>query len=417
MLCDSRRHQRMCDLEQERASAAEQEGLLATHSPRHSFGIEVATCAIAAPSTHFVHCRTAAAALASLGDGLDLELCYSWRMARTEPKEPVDPTPSLSGIDSEVKEDRTRADKTGALDIRYYRDSALARRLATQAAARGRRARREAMVLIPLVAGILVLWHFREDLFGTDTPVRIAAALLLTVVGWRFARDLGRLIGPRLLSRTDPGTAATVAFAVQLVTVLIIGVIALRLVDLEPRAIALGGAVTAIVLGLAAQSTIGNLIAGIVLLTARPFRVGERVRLQAGALAGELEGTVVSLGLIYTTLARGEERILVPNNTTLGASILPLRRPAGVDLRAYLRPDVKPSDVQRLLLERVRTPTRDDPDIALEEVRGEWVRVRISATPVSDTDGSILADEVLAALSEHIADNAPDSSSVPSGTA
>jgi small conductance mechanosensitive channel len=324
-------------------------------------------------------------------------------MNRSQPSEPIDPTPSLSGIDSEVQEEQ-RADRTGALDIHYYRDSAIARKLASQAAARGRRARREAIVLLPLVAGILVLWHFREDLFGTDTPVRIAAAVLLAVVGWRFARDLGRLIGPRLFARTDPGTAATVAFGVQLVTVVVIVIVALRLVDLDPRAIALGGAVTAIVLGLAAQSTIGNLIAGIVLLTARPFRIGERVRLQGGALGGEMEGTVASLGLLYTTLARGEERVLIPNNATLGASVLPLRRPAGVDLVAYLRPEVKTSDVQRLLQERVSTPTRDDPDIALEEVQGQWVRVRITATPVSDTDGSKLADEVLAALSDYVAE-------------
>jgi small conductance mechanosensitive channel len=324
-------------------------------------------------------------------------------VAPSRPPDKIDPTPSLSGIDSEIEERRSE-DATGASDIRYYRESALAKRLTAQAAARGRRARREALVLLPLVAAIVLMWHFREDLFGTDTPVRIAAALLLAIVGWRLARDLGRLIGPRFFARTDPGTAATVAFAIQLVTLLIVVIVALRLVDLDPRAIALGGAVTAIVLGLAAQSTIGNLIAGIVLLTARPFRVGERVRLQAGALAGEIEGTVVSLGLVYTTLARGEERILIPNNTTLGASILPLRRPAGVDLYAYLRLDVKPSDVQRLLRQRVRVPTRDEPDIALEEVQGDSVKVRVSATPVSDDDGPALADEVLAALADVVAE-------------
>jgi small conductance mechanosensitive channel len=42
-------------------------------------------------------------------------------------------------------------------------------------------------------------------------------------------------------------------------------------------------AVTAIVVGLAAQQTFGNLFAGIVLLSARPFRIGERIRLQGGA--------------------------------------------------------------------------------------------------------------------------------------
>jgi small conductance mechanosensitive channel len=203
-----------------------------------------------------------------------------------------------------------------------------------------------------------------------------------------------------LLRRFDPGTASTVSFLVQLGTLIVVVVVALRLVELEPRAIALGGAVTAVVLGLAAQSTLGNLIAGIMLLSVRPFEIGERVRLQGGTLGGELEGTIVSVGLIYTTLGRGEERLMVPNIAVMSASVLPLRRPAGVDLLARLRRGVKPSEVQRVLSERVSTPTRDDPHISLEEVYGDSVRVRITATPVADADGAKLADEVIAAIAE-----------------
>jgi small conductance mechanosensitive channel len=136
------------------------------------------------------------------------------------------------------------------------------------------------------------------------------------------------------------------------------------------------------------------------LLTARPFRVGERVRMQGGSLGGEIEGTVASLGLIYTTLARGDERILVPNGGALSATIMPLRRPAGIDLLARVRQDVKPSDLQRLLREKVATPTRDEPHISLEEVDRDSVLLRVTATPVSDADGPRLADEVLAALAQ-----------------
>ena len=131
-------------------------------------------------------------------------------------------------------------DPTRVSDISYYRDSALSKLLASQAAERARRARREAFVLVPLVALVIVLWALREELFGTDVPVRIAAAILLGVIGWRFARDVGRAMGPRLLARSDPGTASTVAFLVQLLTLVVVTVVALRLVDLDPRAIAVG---------------------------------------------------------------------------------------------------------------------------------------------------------------------------------
>ncbi len=137
------------------------------------------------------------------------------------------------------------------------------------------------------------------------------------------------------------------------------------------------------ILGLAAQQTIGNLIAGTVLLSARPFRVGDRVRMHAGGVAGQVEGTVASLGLLYTTLANGEDRILVPNNVVLAGAVVPLREPSGVDMRARLDARVKPSEVEERIEDGVSVRTRTDPQIDLEEfVDGELI-VRVRATPVT----------------------------------
>jgi hypothetical protein len=98
------------------------------------------------------------------------------------------------------------------------------------------------------------------------------------------------------------------------------------------------------------------------------------------------------------TLAQGDDVILVPNNTVVMAAIVPLRQPGGVDLRARLRPGIKPSEVQRLIEETVQVPTRDHPQIELEEVDDDEVVMRITATPASNADGPQLADEVLAAV-------------------
>ena len=289
-------------------------------------------------------------------------------------------------------------DATRASDISFYRQSALGRLMTAEAARRAREARREALVMLVLGAIVIGLWIWRDELFGTDVPVRIIAAILLAVIGWRLARDVGRAMGPRLMRRFDQGTASTVSFLVQLFTLLVIVIVALRIVDLNPRAIALGGAVTAVVIGLAAQSTLGNVIAGIMLQASRPFKVGDRVRLQGGSLGTTVEGTVASQGLIYTTFARGNATLMVPNNAALSATIVPLRAPAGVDVRAHLRDGVLPSDLEELLTREVSVPTRDDPDIALERVYADSVIVRIRATPVSDADGPKLADEVLAVV-------------------
>jgi small conductance mechanosensitive channel len=301
-------------------------------------------------------------------------------------------------------------DRTRMSDISFYRQSALGRLMTVEAARRARDARREALLMLVLGLAVTGLYIWRDELFGTDVPVRVVAALLLATIGWRFARDIGRAMGPRLMRRFDPGTAATVSFLLQLLTLLVIVVFALRIVDLNPRAIALGGAVTAVVIGLAAQSTLGNVIAGIMLQASRPFRVGERVRLQGGTLGATVEGTVASQGLIYTIFARGNGTFLVPNNAALSATIVPLRAPAGVNVLARLREGVLPSELEDLLTRELTVRTRDDPDISLEEVYADSVVVRIQATPVSDDDGPQLADEVLAVVRK-VAAEAPAPSS------
>jgi small-conductance mechanosensitive channel len=272
------------------------------------------------------------------------------------------------------------------------------RQMRKTAAERARRARRQVLLLLPLIAAVVYAYFNRRQIFGLDVEVRIGAVIALVILGWAFARDLGRAVGPTLFERLDPGTAGTVGFLIRLATLGLSVLVALRLAGLHTRTLAVGGAITAVIFGLAAQQTLGNLIAGTVLLSARPFRVGDRIRLQAGPLAGQVEGTVVSLGLLYTTLSHGEDRIMVPNNVVLSSAVVPLREPAAVDLRARLDANVKPSQIEELLEERVTVPTRQDPHIDLEEFDGEEVVVRVSATPVERDEGARLADEVLAVL-------------------
>jgi small conductance mechanosensitive channel len=273
-----------------------------------------------------------------------------------------------------------------------------ARHLTLQTANAARRAKWELFALIPLLLATIVVYEERERIFGVDAPVRIVAAVVMVALGWALARALGRFSAPALFRRMDPATAGTVGFLIRLAFLVTAAIAALRVAGLDPRTLAVGGAITAVVIGLAAQQTLGNLIAGLVLISVRPFKVGDRVRLQAGAVAGQVEGVVASLGLLYTTFARGQDSIMVPNNVVLAAAVVPLREPASVDLRARLRPDVKPSDVQSLLQDAIETPVRGEPTIALEEVDADEVVVRIQATPIADSDGPQLADEVLAAI-------------------
>ncbi|HEX4279572.1 MAG TPA: mechanosensitive ion channel family protein [Solirubrobacteraceae bacterium] len=265
-------------------------------------------------------------------------------------------------------------------------------------------ARRRAAVLILAFIAVVVVYNNYRSWFGVHpgstvtTVIQIAAVVTLLGLGWAIARDIGRIAGPTFFRRMDPGTAGTVGFLVRLVTVVITVVVALDVAGLSAGSLVATSAFTAVILGLAAQQTLGNLFAGMVLLSARPFRVGERVRFQAGAVGGQIEGIVSSLGLLYTTLVQGDDRIMVPNNVVLSAVVVPIREPESVDVKVRLGKGIPVTQVQKILDDGVETPTRRPVTVNLQELDGDDVIVRVQATPDRPDDGARLADEIIDAL-------------------
>ncbi len=218
-----------------------------------------------------------------------------------------------------------------------------------------RRARLEALLLAALFVAIVVLWDNRDDLIDKatlkqiETPLAIVVVVALLVLGWAIARDVGRGLKPALFRRMEPATAGSVGFLIRLLTVAIALLIALGVAGVNPAALLLGGAFTAVIVGLAAQQTLGNVIAGTVLLSAGPFRVGDRVRLQGGQIAGQIDGTVSSLGLLYTTLVTADGLVNVPNSVVLNVAVVTRR--GGVE-----RGGGEPEEPNREAPQPVRSP-------------------------------------------------------------
>src|SRR5271154_4983163 len=69
-----------------------------------------------------------------------------------------------------------------------------------------KRARFEALVVVALFVGVVVLYDHRVSLIGTagrhghagtiepgiETPLRVVTVVVLLILGWAFARDVGR---------------------------------------------------------------------------------------------------------------------------------------------------------------------------------------------------------------------------------
>jgi small-conductance mechanosensitive channel len=255
------------------------------------------------------------------------------------------------------------------------------------------------LVALLLIAGTLFVYYNRKSIApGYGQWIRAGTVVVLIVVGSAATHWLARGLSPRLYRRLDPATAGTTGFVIRLLATTAVVVLALRIAGVTASTLAVGGAFTAVLLGLAAQQALGGIFAGIVLQSTRPFRVGERVRLVGGALAGSLEGTVSSLGLFYTTLSQGADRLMVPNNVLLSLVVVPLREPDKVDVRVRFPIQTSPKQVEDRLLQTITVPTRYKPSVALEELDADGVVFRVNATPLRPEDGSKLADEVLEAL-------------------
>ena len=151
--------------------------------------------------------------------------------------------------------------------------------------------------------------------------------IALLALGWWIARDIGRIAGPTFFRRMDPATAGTVGFLIRLATMAITLVIALQCRRRECRGAGRrkrvhGGGDRARGAADARQPDRRHGAADAPGRSASASGSGSR----PGAIGGQIEGVVSSLGLLYTTLAHGDDRIMIPNSVVLAAVVVPLTR-------------------------------------------------------------------------------------------
>jgi small-conductance mechanosensitive channel len=162
----------------------------------------------------------------------------------------------------------------------------------------------------------------------------IAAATAVAFCVFASAATIGLSGRAREVLQPVIGTshAAVVRYALVLIGAVTTLLVTLVLFDVPVGQLLLGGALTSVFVGIAAQQALSNVFAGLVLLLARPFKPGDSIRLRAGALSGEIGGTVSEIGITYVRLATPDGMVSVPNSQVLNAVVGPL--PPGTRLPA-----------------------------------------------------------------------------------
>jgi small-conductance mechanosensitive channel len=157
--------------------------------------------------------------------------------------------------------------------------------------------------------------------------IAIVLTIGFVVFGAIATRSAGREITRVTRHRAGIPAASALRTVFLIVGMLIIGLGLLQLLDVDLRTLLLGGAITGVIVGIAAQQSLGNFFAGLVLLFARPYVPGNYVKIRSGSLGGPFEGTITYAGLMYTIIDTAEGRVNIPNAGLLSAAIGPVPEP------------------------------------------------------------------------------------------
>ncbi|ATY85663.1 hypothetical protein CVV65_12605 [Kyrpidia spormannii] len=156
-----------------------------------------------------------------------------------------------------------------------------------------------------------------RTVFSTGT------AVLWVVIGFLLVNRMRRILmsivyhTPRHASMWNLGVNVLTGFAY-----LFVAVFSLRMANTSVSSLLVSGAVTGVIVGIAAQSTLANILAGLVIMTLRPYTLGQRITCRSWMFSGaEYTGVVEELNLFYTVLRDGEITRVLPNSTAVVAAV------------------------------------------------------------------------------------------------
>lgn len=173
-----------------------------------------------------------------------------------------------------------------------------------------------------------------QKFIKTASPVvlnalwHIALALVIFFVGrWLIEKFLSRVALLDNKTKIDPGVAKFVRSLVRVALwALLIYFIADFLGVPTASFVALLGSI-GVTVGLALQGSLSNFAGGLILMFLHPFKTGDYIK-----TVSDIEGTVVEIGLFFTTLRMADNKIITIPNGSLSAgniinyNVLPVRR-------------------------------------------------------------------------------------------
>lgn len=167
---------------------------------------------------------------------------------------------------------------------------------------------------------------------NTEKVIALGGAALALVAGFIAARYLARAV-QMAFSPAGEARSTIVRIIVSVLGYIVVLVATLSALGFgnNLQGVLVGGAFTGVIIGIAAQQTLGNFFAGLVLIMVRPFTVGQRVLLRSGPLGGEYEGVVTDMTLFYVHMRTDAGPVQLPNAGVLASAVGPGARAQKTD--------------------------------------------------------------------------------------
>ena len=181
-------------------------------------------------------------------------------------------------------------------------------------------------LVLAIASAIASVWARRtlSQHFGAWEVVAACCTVAFFVFGIIATIGLSGQARSAVKPRMGTAHAAIVRYALLLVGGFTTLVVTLVLFGVPVGQLITASALTSVFIGIAAQQALSNIFAGMVLLLARPFKVGDAIQLRSGAINGPVEGVVTEIGISYTRLDTGASVMSVPNAQVLNSAVAPI---------------------------------------------------------------------------------------------
>lgn len=191
------------------------------------------------------------------------------------------------------------------------------------------------MLLAAAVYTLFTVFNHRFLNGFSDPEILLLEAVAITLIAYTVARAVTTASDAVMARRGLASHGHAVRLFINILIAVGLVLALFKLAGVSAESILLGSAFAGIVVGLAAQTVLSNVLAGLLLVLSDPFRPGDRVSFVSSTYPAlppsypheltypSYTGTIADVGLIYTVLwLDSGTQAKIPNSVVIGSLLL-----------------------------------------------------------------------------------------------